>query len=203
MQKKGFLIVIDGTDGSGKKTQTQLLKDHLIDMNYPVEVLDFPQYGKKSAGPAEEYLQGKYGDAGEVTPYQASILYAVDRFDGSFEIRKWLKEGKVVLLDRYVSANMGHQAGKIADLEARDEFLSWLDHLEYEILGIPRPDLQLFLSTDPEKSRMRALASSRPGMDKSKDVHEIDGTHMQQASEAFHDVAKKYAWTQIDCEGVE
>lgn len=200
MQKKSWLfIVIDGTDGSGKRTQTAMLATRLQEAGYEVEKIDFPQYGKKSAGPAEEYLNGHYGSASEVTPYQASLLYAVDRFSASFQIRKWLDEGKVVISDRYVSANMGHQAGKIEDLAERDRFLAWLEDLEYGIFKIPRPDVQIFLFLEPEISRNLALKVAKPNMDKSKDVHENDAEHMRKASEAFRYVAEKYGRIQIVC----
>lgn len=195
---KGCLIVIDGTDGSGKKTQTDLLVAKLTQQWFMVEKLDFPQYGKKSAAPTEEYLSGAYGSADQVSPYQASILYAVDRFAASFQIKQWLAEGKVVVSDRYVSANMGHQAGKIDDLEERDRFLDWVEELEYGIFQIPRPDLQFFLYVDPEISRNLALQVDKLNMDKTKDVHENDAQHMKKASDAFLYVAEKYGRVKID-----
>ncbi len=199
MLKTGKLIVIDGTDGSGKKTQTELLVHRLISEGYQVEKIDFPQYGKKSAGPTEEYLSGNFGTAAEVSPYQASVLYAVDRFSASFQIRKWLEEGKIVISDRYVSANMGHQAGKIDDLVERDRFLEWLEEFEYGLLKIPRPDVQIFLYLDSEISRNLALKVEKPNMDKTKDIHENDADHMRKASEAFRYVAEKYGWIQLAC----
>ena len=111
--KRGLFIVIDGTDWSWKKTQTENLRKKLLDDGFEVEKIDFPQYWKPSAGPTEEYLNWKFWKADEVTPYQASILYAVDRFSAANQIREWLDAWKVVISDRYVSANMGHQAGKI------------------------------------------------------------------------------------------
>jgi dTMP kinase len=114
MDKKGVFIVIDGTDGAGKKTQTDILCEKLKAYGFAVEIADFPQYGHKSAGLVEEYLNGRYGTAEAVGPYAASIFYACDRYDASFKIRKWLAEGKVVVSNRYVAANMGHQGGKIA-----------------------------------------------------------------------------------------
>lgn len=203
MTKKGMLIVIDGTDGSGKKTQVQMLADCLQQDGYAVEKIDFPQYGKKSAGPTEEYLNGVYGTAGEVTPYQASLLYAVDRFAASKQMKERLNAGKIVLSDRYVSANMGHQAGKIENLAERDQFLDWIQEIEYGIFNIPKPDLQIFLYLDPEISRKRALQVEKLNMDKSKDIHENDAMHMQKASEAFLYVAQKYGWNQIDCKAGE
>lgn len=197
--RKGCFIVVDGTDWSWKRTQTDRLAEKLRCEWYEVEKIDFPQYWKPSAWPTEEYLSGKFWGADDVTPYQASILYAVDRFSAAWKIRKWLEEWKVVISDRYVSANMWHQAWKIADLKERDGFLEWLENLEYWILNIPRPDVQVFLYLDPEISRNLALKVEKPNMDKSKDIHENDANHMRKASEAFLYVAKKFNWIQIDC----
>ena len=197
--RKGCFIVVDGTDWSWKRTQTDRLAEKLRCEWYEVEKIDFPQYWKPSAWPTEEYLSGKFWGADDVTPYQASILYAVDRFSAAWKIRKWLEEWKVVISDRYVSANMWHQAWKIADLKERDEFLEWLENLEYWILNIPRPDVQVFLYLDSEISRNLALKVEKPNMDKSKDIHENDANHMRKASEAFLYVAKKFNWIQIDC----
>jgi dTMP kinase len=197
--EKGKLIVIDGIDGSGKKTQTELLRQKLLSLNYSVEKIDFPQYGTKGAGPIEDYLNGKFGSANDVDAYQASVLYAVDRFCASFKIKQWLKEGKIVLCDRYVSANMGHQAGKISDLEKRDEYLEWIENFEYEILKIPRPDINIFLYLNPEISRKLALDVEKVNIDKTKDIHENDSEHMKNASLAYKYVAEKFRWITIDC----
>jgi dTMP kinase len=153
---KGKLIVLDGTDGTGKHTQTMLLYNNLKKLGYIVKTIDFPQYGKKSAGPTEDYLSGVYGSVNEITPYQASILYAVDRFAASFKIKKWLNGGYIVICDRYVSANMGHQAGKIKSIVKRDEFLDWLFDLEYNIFNIPKPDINILLYLDTEIARKLA-----------------------------------------------
>ncbi|HDH07740.1 MAG TPA: thymidylate kinase, partial [Candidatus Moranbacteria bacterium] len=146
--KIGKFIVIDGTDGSGKATQTKLLVERLKNDGHDVEIADFPQYGKKSAGLIEKYLNGKYGSAEEVGPYRASIFYACDRYDASFKIRKAVEEGKIVISNRYVTANMGHQGGKIKDPEERKKYFNWLYNLEYETFSIPRPDLNIILHVD-------------------------------------------------------
>jgi dTMP kinase len=203
---KGKLIVIDGTDGSGKHTQTMLLKENLEKKGFLVKTIDFPQYGLKSAAPTEEYLNGKYGNANQVTPYQASILYAVDRYAASFKIKQWLNEGKIVLCDRYVSANMGHQAGKIDNLDERDKFLDWLFDLEYNIFNIPKPDINIFLYLDPEIARKLAQENKSEKFTnnvKNNDIHEKDPEHMKKASESFLYVAKKYDWIKIDCSSQE
>src|SRR5947209_1104297 len=107
--KKGKFIVIEGTDGSGKTTQLNLLVERLRKEKKKIETADFPQYDNFSGAFVAKYLRGEYGTADEVGPYRGSIFYAVDRYDKSFEIRKWLEAGKIVLSNRYVSANMGHQ----------------------------------------------------------------------------------------------
>src|SRR6266403_2732213 len=140
---RGKFIVIDGTDGSGKTTQFKLLQDTLQAEGYEVETTDFPQYGKKSAGLVEEYLNGKYGN--EVNPYASSIFYAVDRFDASKQMQEWLDQGKIILSNRYVLASAGHQGGKIEDKDERVKFFRWLNNLEYKIFGIPQPDLNIIL----------------------------------------------------------
>lgn len=197
----GKMIVIDGTDGSGKGTQTKILVDKLKTLGFSVEFFDFPQYGTKSAGAVEEYLNGKYGDANSVGPYRASIFYAVDRYDASFKIKEALSLGKVVICNRYVSSNMGHQAGKIKDLNHRDEFLDWLQNLEYNIFAIPKPDLNILLYLDPkigqdnvDKKGHRDYVGGQK-----KDIHEADLQHLIDASNSYLYVAKKYGWTIVDC----
>lgn len=148
--KKGKLIVIEGTDGSGKATQVEILRKYYIDQSKDVFVVDFPQYDKPSSFFVQKYLRGEYGAADEVGTYRGSIFYALDRYDASFEVKQKLAEGWVVIANRYVSANMGHQAGKIEDLKIRDEYLDWLDNLEFNIFNIPRPDITLFLYVPPE-----------------------------------------------------
>lgn len=198
---RGKFIVIDGTDGSGKATQTKLLIDRLREEGKEVMELDFPQYGKPSAWFVEKYLRGEYGTANEVGPYRGSIFYALDRFDKSFEIRRWLSEGKIIVANRYVSANMGHQTGKIKDKKERDVYLTWISYLEFEIFGIPKPDKVILLYMPPEigqtlvdKKGARAYTKGRK-----RDIHEADLKHLQNAADAYRYVAKKYKWDVIEC----
>ncbi len=123
VNKKGKLIVFEGIDGSGKSTQSKLFKRYLEKQGEEVIEISFPQYGKKSAGLIEEYLKGVYGSAEEVGPYRASIFFACDRYDASFQIKEWLEKGKIVIADRYVSSNAGHQGGKINNPQERTNFL--------------------------------------------------------------------------------
>ena len=198
--KKGKLIVIEGTDGSGKATQIELLSKRLSREGYRTAVADFPQYGEPSAYFVERYLRGEYGSAAEVGPYRASMFYAVDRYEKSFEIEKWLSEGRVVLCNRYVSANMGHQASKLSG-KARDKFLVWLQQLEYELFGIPKPDATIMLYIDPKVAQKfvgkKAARAYTKG--KKRDIHEADLSHLKKAAAAYRYVAKKYKWITINC----
>lgn len=186
----GKLIVIDGTDGSGKTTQLNLLKNKLEAEGYEVMVADFPQYNQKSAGLVEEYLSGKYGQAEEITPYQASIFYAADRYDASFKIRSWLKDGKIVLANRYTSANIGHQGCKIDNPLERQVFFNWLYDLEYKIFNVPKPDLSLILHVDPTIAQQLAKQRSREDWNgKTTDIHEENLNHLKKASEVYLEIA--------------
>lgn len=199
--KPGKFIVIDGTDGSGKGTQTDLLVTALKASGVPVIVTDFPQYGKPSAYFVEKYLRGEYGAADAVGAKRASLFYALDRFDVADQMRQWLQEGNCIVSNRYVSASMGHQAGKIKDVQARDDFLKWLDDLEYNICGIPRPDAIIFLYVPPEVGQQLvdekgARAYTRG---KQRDIHEADINHLKDASEAYKYVADTFGWKTVSC----
>jgi dTMP kinase len=194
----GKFVVIDGTDGSGKATQTEQLVKTLKDAGYAVEMTDFPQYGNKSAGMIEEYLNNKYG---QVNAYAASIFYAVDRFDASFKIREWLNEGKIVIANRYVTANAGHQGGKITDSQERIKFFRWLDNLEYNTFGIPKPDLNIILHVpaqmaqklvDNKDEKTRKYANG-----KKRDLHEADLAHLKNAESAYIEISKLFPNTKL------
>ncbi len=198
---KGKLIVIEGTDGSGKKTQVAELLKRLLAENHKAESIDFPRYGTPSCYFVEKYLHGEYGTAEEVGPYTASLFYSLDRYDHSRQIKDMLAAGTTVVCDRFTSASMGHQAGKLDDLTQRDTYLEWLDNMEFETMGLPRPDMIILLYVSPETNQI--LMAGRADKDylkgKKQDIHEADMNHMKKASEAFLYVAKKYNWTVIDC----
>jgi dTMP kinase len=179
---KGKLIVLDGTDGAGKTTQTNMLVDTLREEGYDVEVADFPKYGSKSAGPLEEYLDGKYGD---LNPYASSVFYAVDRLDASAQLYQWLEEGKIVISNRYVTANAGHQGGKISDRLERLKFFKWLNDLEYNIFGIPKPDLNIILHVPAKVGQARTLQQN-----KKKDMHALNLQHLENAEKVYLEIAQ-------------
>ncbi|MFA4834097.1 MAG: dUTP diphosphatase [Patescibacteria group bacterium] len=200
--RSGKFIVIDGTDGSGKATQTQMLVAKLEKLGLAVAMVDFPQYGQKSAGLVEKYLNGEYGEADEVGPYRASIFYACDRYDASFKIKKWLKEGKIVIANRYVTANMGHQGGKIANPLERKNYFSWLYALEYEIFNIPKPDLNIILHVNARLAQK--LVDQKGHRDyvngAKRDLHEADINHLRRAEQVYLEIAKTFPdFTLVEC----
>lgn len=200
----GVFIVIDGTDGSGKGTQTTRLERRLAAAGHDVVLVDFPRYGEPSAYFAERYLRGEYGDLGSIDAYRASLFYALDRFDASFGIRAALARGAVVISNRYVSANKGHQMAKIADPAERERFLSWLNGLEYGVLGIPRPDLTILLHVPADvgfdlvaRKDERAYLHGRV-----RDIHEGDRAHLRAAEAAYVSLLtldRSERWQRIDC----
>ena len=142
----GKLIVFEGTDGSGKATQAKLLCEELDRRGVPYRKIDFPRYGNPFAEPANLYLHGALGShPGDVNAYAASVLYAVDRFASYKEDwGRFYEEGGIVVANRYTTSNAVHQASKLPADERR-EFLDWLFDLEYHRMGLPEPDLVLYL----------------------------------------------------------
>lgn len=196
-----MFIVIDWIDGSWKWTQVKLLEEKLKSQWKKVKILDYPRYWNKSAYAIEKYLNWEYWR--DVTAKQASIFYAMDRFDDSFELRKDMQDYDFVISNRYVSANMIHQAGKIKDEKQRYDFLHWLEDLEFGIFNIPKPDKTIFLNVSPEMSQRLVLKKQDRKYlkwDKKMDLHEEDKDHLKNAHNTAIQIAKKYNWTQIDCE---
>jgi dTMP kinase len=197
----GKLIVIEGTDGSGKETQSKRLLERLEESGIKTAYADFPQHGQKSCGMVDNYLNEKYGPANSMDPKVASMFYAVDRYDASFEIRKRLEEDRVVVCNRYVSANMGHQGGKIKDEKERRDYVEWLKELEYDFFKIPRPDMTILLYVPylisqglVKKKKQRAYIEKT-----NMDGHENNPEHLKNAEAAFLDIAKYENWCVINC----
>ncbi len=196
---RGLFIMIEGTDGSGKGTQTELLVQRFQTEGLPVEQIHFPQYGERSAAVVEDYLNGKFGTADEVGPYRASIFYAVDRYAASPKIQTWLNQGKIVIANRYVGSNLGHQGGKIADSEQRKKYFQWNYDLEYGIFQIPKPDVNIILHVKPEISQQLVDQKSERAYlnGKKRDIHEDDLSHLKNAESAYLQLANIYAEFQI------
>jgi dTMP kinase len=200
----GAFLVIDGTDGSGKGTQTARLEQRLVAAGRDVVVVDFPRYGEPSAYFAERYLRGEYGPLAEIDAYRASIFYALDRFDASPAIRAALARGAVVVSNRWVSANKGHQMAKIDDAEERARFLTWVNELEYGVLGVPKPDRTILLHVPADVGfDLVARKDERAYLHgKVRDIHEGDRDHLRAAEVAYLELVtsdRSESWRLLEC----
>lgn len=198
----GIFISIEGTDGSGKGTQTDLLVARLKAEGKDVEVVSFPQYGESSAAVVEDYLHGKFGTAAEVGPYRGSIFYAIDRYAASKKIRAWLAENKIVIANRYVGSNMAHQGGKISDPVEQDAYFAWVHNLEYTIFAIPKPSVSLILHVPAAVAQKLVDGKDARAYlhGKKRDIHEDDLTHLTAAELTYKRVAEKFPeYTMIEC----
>lgn len=165
---KGKLIVIDGIDKTGKATQTALLLKRLKKEKIKAHSISFPAFKEHVMGALiKECLRGGCGDFLNMDPRVVSALYALDRFESRDKIKHWLKEGYVVIADRYTSANQIHQGGKLKNEQEQKAFLKWLDILEYKVLGLPRPDMVIHLEL-PVKISLKLSRAKRDVVEKSE-----------------------------------
>lgn len=207
MQKnklKNEFIVIEGGDGAGKGTQAKLLVDKLSERG-KVAFFDFPQYEKTLAGKlVGRYLKGEFGDPLLMSPYIASLPYALDRVAARDEINEALEEG-IVICNRYIPSNIGHQASKLP-LEKRDEFISWLEKMEYEELKLPKPTMVIYLYVPVDISsslvEMKEARGYIGGKESKgvKDGHEKDKVYQQKVADVYSKIAKERSdWKLINC----
>lgn len=205
MPRTGKFIVIEGTDGSGKGTHTKLLAQWMIDQDQEIKTFEFPQYGCPSAYFVEQYLvQRAYGSAEEVSAYKGSLFYALDRFDASAKIREALQSGMNVLSDRYVGSNMGHQGSKLDSAHERAEYFAWNDHLEFDILGIPRPDLNIVLHMPSTQAQqfVDQKGNRQHLQGKKRDLHEDNINHLRKAEQTYLELCQAFpmSFTRITCQ---
>ena len=197
-----MIIDIEGTDGCGKKTQTDLLYNYLISKGYKVIKISFPNYESESSALVKMYLRGDFGEnVNDINGYQASVLYAVDRFATMSKIN--VNEYDYILFDRYVPSNMIHQSTRIKEQSELDNFLEWLEDFEYGKLTLPKPDKILFLDVPIEISLKLARQRENFKNGEEKDIHENDDNHLKNAYEKAKYVAKKFNWLVVDCSNGE
>ncbi len=197
----GKLLLIEGTDCSGKGTQSELLKKNLENNGYKVIELSFPMYdtptGKIIGGPylgKQSICDGWFKEGANSVPAKvASLYYAADRLYNVDIINEYLNKDYIVILDRYVTSNMGHQAGKIQDKKERIAMFKWLEKLEYDLLELPRPDIQIFLHMPYEYSKK--LQKNR----KELDQLELSEENIRNAERAYIEMADLFDFTKIEC----
>ena len=198
----GKLIVIEGTDSSGKETQTKRLFEKLEEKGLKVKKISFPNYDSPACEPVKMYLAGAFGEeAMKVNPYPVSTMYAIDRY-ASFKTdwEKFYNEDGIIVTDRYVTSNMVHQASKIRDLDEKKKYLNWLEDLEYEKMGIPCPDLVIFLNMPTEMAvRLMAERKNKITGEEKKDIHERDKEYLKESHANACKIANIYNWKEIKC----
>jgi dTMP kinase len=199
---KGKFIVIEGSDGSGKKTQTDILIKKLKEKGIKTSYFDFPQYESTFFGKmVARYLNGEFGEADEVSPYFASLLYAGDRFETKDKIKKDLADGKIVISNRYTESNLGFQTAKIRDQSKKQNFIKWTRELENKVLKIPEADLVIYLylpfllaQTLVDKKEKRGYTELK------RDIHEKNNDFLLRVENQYLNLAKNPKWRLIDCQ---
>ena len=195
----GKLIVLEGTDGSGKSTQFRLMAERLTKENVAFRHLVFPRYAQESSALIRMYLGGEFGTKpSDVNAYAASAFYAVDRYASyKQDWGQWYEDGGLVLSDRYTTSNAVHQASKETG-ENRDTFLKWLYEFEYDKLGLPRPDLTIYLDV-PTDFTEKLMRHREQDTGTKADIHEQDTEYLSTCRRAGRAAAEFYGWTVIDC----
>ncbi|MBK9389950.1 MAG: dTMP kinase [Bacteroidetes bacterium] len=189
------LFVIEGVDGAGKSTQIKLLKEYFSLKGLSCEYLHFPRTDEPYFGELiARFLRGEFGSLNEVNPYLVAMIYAGDRRDSASLIEHWLKDGKIVLLDRYTYSNIAYQCAKLESEEEQEKLMKWILSLEFIHFSIPRPDLNIFLDV-PHQFTEKKLSSSRTGDDRSylngtRDIHEESLDFQRKVREIYLKVAR-------------
>jgi dTMP kinase len=201
--ERGNLIVIEGTDGSGKNTQAVRLSERLIDDGLNCEMLSFPGYGSPTGDIVGDCYLGKnkriktgswFKNADQLDPKIACAYYAADRRAALPVINRILGTGGLLVLDRYIPSNQGHQCGKIDDFRKREIMRDWIERLEYDMFEMPRPDYIIFLHMPYSISlELREIRGEKP------DAHESSEEHLRNAERSYIELAKHYGWKRINC----
>lgn len=198
----GKLFVIDGTDGSGKQTQLETLKKRLMNEKIDFRTVSFPNYDSPSSALVKMYLEGEFGtDAKAISPYIASTFFAADRYATYVtQYKEYFEKGGIILADRYTTANMVHQAGKITNEAERKKFIDWLWDFEFNLYGLPIPTEVFFLNMPPKFSlELMKDRENKITHDNKKDIHENNAEYLKEAYNAACKLAKEYNWYEINC----
>ncbi|MBI3385390.1 hypothetical protein HY030_04320 [Candidatus Gottesmanbacteria bacterium] len=197
---KGKMIVIEGADGSGKATQSELLVAYLKKQHVKVKEIEFPRYYTSFHGDiVARFHRGEFGSIDSVSPYLISLAYALDRLSMRDEINDWLKKGYTIIANRYVTSSMAHQAAKLEENE-REKFANWLDELEYRVHKMPREDLVIYLHVPWQIGQKLSQQRHKAYLKGQKDIAEIDTKHMRETEKMYLWLLKhKRNWKMIEC----
>jgi dTMP kinase len=199
MSSTGQLIVMEGVDGSGKRTQTDLLAHALSARGHACIQVSFPHYDSFFGRMIGRFLNGEFGPLEAVDPHFAALLYAGDRLEARPQLRAALAAGKTILADRYIASNLAHQGARVAP-DQRGEFLAWLGRLEYEIYGLPAESLVVYLRVLPARAQQLVERKAARGYTSLKhDLLESDLSHLEQASRVYDALAAEPNWVTIEC----
>lgn len=202
MPARGKLIVIEGIDGSGKRTQIDCLARAFSERGVPFTQVSFPRYDGFFGKLVARFLNGEFGPLASVDPHFSALLYAGDRLESKPAIEASLASGKMVLADRYIASNLAHQGAR-APAEQRDDFIAWLKQLEYGVYGLPVEDLVIYLRLPaPEAHRLageRGKLGAREYTKLRRDLQESDLAHLEAASSVYDSLARQSHWAKIEC----
>ena len=199
MVPRGKFIAIEGVDGAGKRTQTDLLSRALEDRHIPLARFCFPRYESTFGRLVARFLNGEFGKLEAVDAHLSALLYAGDRLEAKPELEAALAAGKSVLTDRYIASNLAHQTARVAP-ERRAEFMDWLRKTEYGIYGLPMEDLVIYLRLPAsEAQRMVGLKGARDYTTKERDLQESNLTHLEQAAQVYDLLATEPNWVTVEC----
>ncbi|MEO5691158.1 MAG: hypothetical protein ABIQ64_03150 [Candidatus Saccharimonadales bacterium] len=199
----GVFIAIEGGDGSGKGTQTELICERLTRAGVDVLKLSFPRYGEESAEIVSNYLNGKYSDGNNLHPDIASLPFAIDRYAAKQQILDHLaRKNTVVIADRYVASNLAHQGAKLTDVTERQKFYNRISNIEFGILQLPQPDVSFVLLVPSSIAQHNVdTKDTRKYTDKKRDIHEADADHLDRTKSNYEELAKLFPeqYTTINC----
>lgn len=201
-----IIVIESGTDASGKETQTNLLCKRLNDEGKKVVKFSFPNYESESSTFVKMYLNGEFGEnPDDINPYISSIFFGMDRYATYMrEIKKYINEGYIIIIDRYTTSNMTYQASKIKGITEREKFLDWLYDFEFNLLGLPKPEVVIFLDVPVETAEdlMKIREQKDQNLNKNdlkKDIHEQDIEYLKKTYYVAKYISSKYKWNEIRC----
>ena len=199
MAASGKLIAVEGIDGSGKRTQVELLEKALVAAGHSVYSTGFPQYDSWFGKMVGQFLNGDFGALETVDPHFSALLYAGDRFEAKPKLDAALAQGKIVLADRYIASNLAHQTARVPALQ-REAFTSWIEHLEYNLYQLPREALVLYLRVPPRQAQVLvSRKSARSYTAEKQDIQEASLRHLEDAAAMYDQLARRQNWSTIQC----